>query len=144
MPRFAVDAHLGELFTTAEGPDQLAPGLLEDTGGLIALGQDLTASALQSVGTQAAARHDWIARIGRPTRTMLRGAYQRTADFRVSTSDQDATPMLLAHGGTHLGYQDHYVVDGGRARIILGALVAPAEVQENQPALDLLWRARFR
>jgi len=43
-----------------------------------------------------------------------------------------------------LGYQDHYVVDGGRARIILTALVAPAEVQENQPALDLLWRARFR
>jgi hypothetical protein len=43
-----------------------------------------------------------------------------------------------------LGYQDHYVVDGGRARIILAALVAPAEVQENQPALDLLWRARFR
>jgi hypothetical protein len=28
------------------------------------------------------------------------------------------------------------VVDGGRARIILAALVAPAEVQENQPALD--------
>ncbi len=47
-------------------------------------------------------------------------------------------------GRTHLGYQDHYVVDGGRARIILTALVTPAEVQENQPALDLLWRARFR
>jgi len=43
-----------------------------------------------------------------------------------------------------LGYQDHYVVDGGKARIVLLALVAPAEVQENQPALDLLWRARFR
>jgi hypothetical protein len=37
-----------------------------------------------------------------------------------------------------------YVVDGARARIILGMLVTPAEVQENQPALDLLWRARFR
>ena len=52
--------------------------------------------------------------------------------------------MPLGDGRTHLGYQDHYVVDGGRARIILAALVAPAEVQENQPALDLLWRARFR
>ena len=52
--------------------------------------------------------------------------------------------MPLGDGRTHLGYQDHYVVDGGRARIILTALVAPAEVQENQPALDLLWRARFR
>jgi hypothetical protein len=35
-------------------------------------------------------------------------------------------------------------VDGRRARIILGALVAPAEVQENPLALDLLWRACFR
>jgi hypothetical protein len=52
--------------------------------------------------------------------------------------------MPLADGRTHLGYQDHYVVDGGRARIILAVLVAPAEVQENQPALDLLWQARFR
>ena len=74
----------------------------------------------------------------------VRGAYQRTADFRVSTTDQDATPMPLAHGSTQLGYQDHYVVDGGCARIILGALVAPAEVQENTPALDLFRRASFR
>lgn len=52
--------------------------------------------------------------------------------------------MPLGDGHTHLGYQDHYVVDGGKARIILAALVAPAEVQENQPALDLLWWTRFR
>jgi hypothetical protein len=43
-----------------------------------------------------------------------------------------------------LGYQDHYLVDGGRARIILTAFVAPAEVQENHPALALLWWTRFR
>ena len=64
--------------------------------------------------------------------------------FKVSTTDADATPTPLGDGRTHLGYQDHYVVDGGRARIILAALVTPAEVQENQPALDLLWWARFR
>jgi hypothetical protein len=52
--------------------------------------------------------------------------------------------MPLADGGTRLGYQDHYVVDGGKARIVLTALATPAEVQENQPALDLLWRACFR
>jgi hypothetical protein len=52
--------------------------------------------------------------------------------------------MPCGDGRTHLGYQDHYVVDGGRGRIILTVLVTPAEVQENQPALDLLWRARFR
>ena len=43
-----------------------------------------------------------------------------------------------------LGYQDHYVADGGKARIILHALVTPADVMENQAMLDLLWRARFR
>lgn len=56
----------------------------------------------------------------------------------------NATPMRLKGGGTHLGYQTHYVVDGGRKRIIVGVLVAPGEVMENQPMLDLLWRVRFR
>jgi len=35
-------------------------------------------------------------------------------------------------------------VDGGKQRIILAALVTPADVMENQPMLDLLWRVRFR
>ena len=56
----------------------------------------------------------------------------------------DATPMPQGDGHTHLGSQDHDVVDGGRARIILTALVTPAEVQEHQPALDRLWWARVR
>ena len=38
----------------------------------------------------------------------------------------------------------HYVVDGDKARIILATLVAPAEVPEDRPALDLFWHARFR
>jgi hypothetical protein len=46
--------------------------------------------------------------------------------------------------GTALGYHDHYVVDGGRARIILAALVTPADVMENVPLQDLLWRVCFR
>jgi hypothetical protein len=36
------------------------------------------------------------------------------------------------------------VVDGGKARIMLTALVTPADVPDNQPALDLLWPTRFR
>jgi hypothetical protein len=36
------------------------------------------------------------------------------------------------------------VVDGGRARIILAALVTPADVQDNQAMVDLLDRVRFR
>ncbi len=45
---------------------------------------------------------------------------------------------------SRLGYHTHYVVDGGTARIILGVLVTPSSVMENQPMLDMLWRARFR
>jgi hypothetical protein len=36
------------------------------------------------------------------------------------------------------------VVDGGKRRIILTALVTPAEVTDNLPMLDLLWHVRFR
>jgi hypothetical protein len=36
------------------------------------------------------------------------------------------------------------VVEGGKARIILSVLVTPAEVMENQPMLELLWRTIFR
>jgi hypothetical protein len=56
--------------------------------------------------------------------------YLRTADVSVSTTDPDAT-HLRQRDGVRLGYQAHYVVDGGKARIILAALVAPAEVPED-------------
>lgn len=93
------------------------------------------------------ARHDWIADGGRQQREVTQGYRPRTADFRISTTDQDATPMRLKGGGTHLGYQTHYVVDGGKARTIMAVLVTPGEVMErweNQPILDLLWHTCFR
>ena len=71
------------------------------------------------------ARHDWIAQEGRQQRDVY-GSYQRTADFRISTTDPDATPMRLKGGGIHLGYHTHYVVDGGKRRIILAVLVVQA------------------
>jgi hypothetical protein len=77
-----------------------------------------------------------------PGRPAKRG-YRRTSDFWVRTTDPNATPMWTA-GKARLGYHDHYVVDGGKRRIILAALVTPADVMENQPMLDLLWRVRFR
>jgi hypothetical protein len=52
--------------------------------------------------------------------------------------------MALKKGGLHFGYHDHYAVDGGQARIILEVLVTPADVMENQPFLNLLWRACCR
>jgi transposase len=71
------------------------------------------------------------------------GTYRRTTDFRVSVTDPDAAPMRTG-SGTALGYHDHYVVDGGKGRIILAALVTPADVMENVPLRDLLWRVCFR
>jgi hypothetical protein len=35
-----------------------------------------------------------------------------------------------------MGYSDHYVVDGGKQRIILNALVTPASIMDNTPLLD--------
>jgi transposase len=77
-----------------------------------------------------------------PHRPSHRG-YRRTSDFRVSPTDPDASPMW-DWGAIRLGYHDHYVVDGGKARIILEALMTPADVMESQAMRDLLWRVCFR
>jgi hypothetical protein len=52
--------------------------------------------------------------------------------------------MKSAGQRASLGYHDHYVVDGGRARVILHALITPADVMENEPMLDQLRRVLFR
>jgi len=104
----------------------------------------LTEEARAELAERATDRHDWIGKTGRPNRTRTSGAYRRTADFRASPTDPDASPLRPGGSGVRLGYHDHYVVDGGKARIILTVLVTPAEVQDNQPAIDLLWRTRFR
>jgi transposase len=71
--------------------------------------------------------------------------YQRITDDRISPIDPDATPMQSSTGGNAmLGYRDHYVVDGGKARIILSALVTPASITDNTPLLDLVDWVRFR
>jgi len=142
-PRFAVEAHLATLF------DALEEGEPDDDGGEVAgepmpLPSELTAKAQAALAAAAASRHDWIGEAGRPDRTVMRGDYRRTADFRASATDPDASLRRYRGGGLDLGYHDHYVVDGGKARIILAALVTPAEVMENQPMLDLLWRVCFR
>jgi hypothetical protein len=106
----------------------------------------LSDSKREELAEANTARHDWIMAEGNPQRE-VRGPnnyYQRTADFRVSTTDPDATPLRLKSGGTQLGDHTHYVVDGGKRRIILGVLVAPGAVMENQPMLDLAWHVRFR
>ncbi len=146
QPRFAVAAreHLEDLFgldTGALGP-QPPLRTTEDAVPPVRIGP--SAEEAPDVATANAARHDWIAAAGQQDRTPQEDRrYPRSSDFIVSTTDPDATHLRL-RDGVRLGYQDHYVVDGGKARIILHALVASAEVAEDQPTLDLLWRARFR
>src|SRR5258708_10709149 len=103
----------------------------------------LSKAEQEELAQDNAAGHDWIAQEGGQQRE-VHGSYERTADFRISTTDPDATPMRLKGGGTHLGYHTHYVVDGGKRRIILAVLVTPGEVMDNHPMLDLLWHTCFR
>ena len=74
---------------------------------------------------------------------MTSRGYQRMADYLVSMTDPDATLMETKNGAA-MGYRTHYVVDGGKARVILGVLVTPSEVMDNQPMRDLIFRTRFR
>jgi hypothetical protein len=147
--RNAVEAHLADLFPTEDAQDprvtsevpkvntirqaKSAPPLLASESTPITpamppipLPVDLPNELRTELADANAARHDWIAQEGRQQRE-VHGYYQRTADFCISATDADATPMRLKGGGTHLGYQTHYVVDGGKRRIILQALVTPGE-----------------
>lgn len=149
-PRFAVEAHLAALFETEEAEEE-SQGTDESVQRLpcwadppLALPVALPEAMRADLAAANATRHDWIAEEGRQQRDVTHGTYQRTADFLVSTTDPDAASMRLKGGGVHLGYQTHYVVDGGKRRIILNVLVTPGEVRENQPMLDLLWRTCFR
>jgi transposase len=162
-PRFAVEAraamhaHLAALFSLedaryeqqeasvegADMPQPDAPVPVTIGSAPLPLPVVLPQAEQEELAGANAARHNWIAQEGRQQRE-VHGLYQRTADFKVSTTDPDATPMRLKGGGTHLGYHTHYVVDGGKARIILQVLVTPSEVMDNQPMLDLIFRTRFR
>ena len=133
-PRFAVEAHLDELFEDAE---PVAAGAEPDA--------HLPSADDEGLKVENTASDDWISRNGRQRREVKGVWYRRTADFLASTTDPDSSPMKRRDSkGSHLGYYAHYVVDGGNARIILNALVTPFEVTENAPMLDLLWRSTFR
>jgi IS5 family transposase len=140
-PRFAVEAHLGELFADEEADE--GPCMVGESQP-IELPVPSTGTEREQLADANAARHDWLARDGAPDRTIIRDGYRRRSDFEASTTDLDAALMAVKQGGLHFGYHDHYAVDGGKARIILGVLVTPADVMENQPFLDMLWRVCFR
>jgi transposase len=144
-PRFAVEAHLVNLFATEEEeqPTSSAPTKEREPEIPTPLPAALAEETRHELIQCNEARHDWLEQWGVQDRSVSGRNYQRVADLQVSTTDPDAT-IMLPKDGAHLGYQTHYVVDGGKARIILAALGAPAEVMENQPMLDLIFRTCFR
>jgi transposase len=144
-PRWFVEAHLSDLFDEDddhhEGEEERQGTGSEDEASIDCLPTPADEDLLRS----SRASEDWISRDGAQDRsfkgTSLR---ERTADTRASRTDHDATPMRWTGNARKLGYQTNYVVDGGKARIILSVLVTPGEVSENRPMLDLLFRTAFR
>jgi transposase len=156
-PRFFVEAHLADLFgaETEELPEKTNQQPPHPEAGAsrsveqketplpTQLPISLSHEEYQELAQHNEECHDWIEEVGAQDRRVKGRCYQRMADLRMSTTDPDAT-LMLTKGGADMGYHTHYVVDGGKARIILQVLVTPSEVMDNQPMLDLLWRVRFR
>jgi transposase len=152
-PRFYVAAkqHLTDLFADSceDGADRsdaaLPPAVIveETVGQPTALPVPLSPEEYADLAAENAAQWRLLEQHRLDPDRPPRGTHRRLTDFKVSTTDPDAAPM--SNGKTSaLGYHDHYVVDGGKARIILAALVTPADVMENTPMPDLLSRVRFR
>ena len=143
IPRFSAQTHLGGLFEnegiseTAGEDDAPGPSAGADLG-ILPTAED------RGLRAKNAERGDWISKNGKPDRAIVRHGYRRRSDYEVSLTDPDAALMQHKRGASRLGYHAHYVVDGGKARVILSVLVTPADVMENQPTLDLLWRTTFR
>ena len=143
IPRFAAQAHLGSLFgdegaAETEAKDETSgPSDESELDALPAAGDD-------GLRAENAKKDDWISKDGKPDRTIVRNGYRRRSDYELSPTDPDASLMQYKRGATRMGYHAHYVVDGGKARVILNVLVTPADVTENQPMLDLLFRTAFR
>src|SRR5215211_2070429 len=162
VPRFYLQAkqqaqmHLAELFAadaatatdaaaapgTPPAEEQDAADAL-DTPPPVQLPTALTPEQTARLATEHQAVWKLLDRRGLDAERGASSSYQRMTDLRASPTDPDAALMNDGRRPA-LGYHDHYVVDGGRARIILAALVTPADVMENTPLLDLLWRVRFR
>jgi hypothetical protein len=159
-PRFFVEAHLDSLFgeareeTTESSELESNQQACQEEGAgsrpveegaavLKPLPTSIPQELHEDLCQQNTLRHDWIEQLGAQDRRVKGRNYQRMADYFVSTTDPDATLMETTKGAD-MGYRTHYVVDEGLARIILGVLVTPSEVMDNQPMRDLIFRTRIR
>ncbi len=123
LPRFAVEAHLHQLFGAAYEPPRSEASESQDAvAGTPAVSSSMTAPAPTGtlefptnlppkqhadLATHNQERHDWYARNGEPNRSIKRAGYQRMSDLWVSLTDPDAVLMRQHNHGVHLRYRDH-------------------------------------
>jgi transposase len=148
-PRWFVEGYLHDLFEEDARGHHEDPRYVRDADDAGSEDED-PVGELPTAGDRDLTRansegEDWISRGGAQDRS-FEGApgRQRTADRRASRTDPDATPMRWSENARKLGYRTNYVIDGGKARVILSVVVTPGEVTENRPMLDLLRHACFR
>jgi transposase len=147
VPRLkeVVDDHLIELFDDGHyaegGHEGDAESGAVSTGDAPAL---LHPEVSPEVAQENAKRWDVLEECRLDPNRPAPSAYERLSSRKVSRTDPDATAMSMRDGRMALGYQVHYLVDGGRDRIILHCLVTPGDVMENQPFLDQFRRTLFR
>jgi transposase len=143
-PRWFVETHLHDLFD-GDAPEHEKEGVEEARSQGEGLVRALPTAADEDLLQSNRASEAWISRDGAQDRSFEGTSWrERTADTRASRTDPDASPMRWSENARRLGYRTNYVVDGGKARIILSVLVTPGEVSENRPMLDLLFRSAFR
>jgi transposase len=136
VPRFYHEAktHLGDLFADGAPTDDGPPAAPELPAAIVRLPTEPDANGPSTTGDRP-----WRLLEERrldPHRPSDRG-HDRMSEWEVSPTDPDATSMRTG-ARTTLGYHDHYVVDGGKRRIILAAFVTAADVTDNVALRDLL------
>ncbi len=136
VPRFAAREHVGALFDEGSADDAGETGVTADAALPGADDADLRA--------RNAAEEDFISSAGRYGTKSRTPNPKKISDHAVNRTDPDACLAGHVKGTARMGYKAHYVVDGGKARVILTALVTKADVKDNQPMLDLVWHTTFR
>ncbi len=139
VPRLEVVRHIDELFedeSGAEGQDPASGPPRADAA--------LPGADDGNLRAENAAREDFVSSAGRYGTKSRTPNPKKISDHVVNRTDPDACLAGHVKGTARMGYKVHYVVDGGKARVILTALVTKADVKDNQPMLDLIWHTNFR
>src|SRR6266567_1045933 len=145
-----VDDHLVALFGEEEHPQEAKEtGAGDDAPRLLHPSTQSSESDESTETDEQPSRWDVLEECRLDPTRPPSGAYERIGDRKISLTDFDAKPLTMSDGRSVLGYQDHYLVDGGKARIIPGtrlrvSFVTPGDVAENQVLVDHLRRTLFR